>query len=241
MAVNVKIDNFEGPFDLLLHLIRKNKMEIYNIKIYDITKQYLNVINTMKEMDLEITSEFIVIAASLVEIKSKMLLPKIEDEEDDEDPRAELIRKLVEYKKYKKVSEHLRALEENTGERYLKKPEIVEVENEPKIEKVLEGITTIQLFNIYKDLIQRYKSKMNNINPAQREISVDLFKIEDKMEMIKKKIAVNEVFRFSDIISECKYKIEVVVTFIAMLELIKLKEINVVQDKSFSNIIIKRG
>ncbi len=241
MAVNVKTDNFEGPFDLLLHLIRKNKMEIYNIKIYDITKQYLNAINTMKEMDLEITSEFIVIAASLVEIKSKMLLPKIEKEEDEEDPRAELIRKLVEYKKYKKVSEHLALLEESTGERYLKKPEIVEVDNEPKIEKVLEGITTTQLFNIYKELIQRYKSKINNINPAQREISVDLFKIEDKMDEIKKKIAIDEVFRFNDVITKCEFKIEVVVTFIAMLELIKLKEISVVQDKNFSNIIIKRG
>ncbi|EGO86383.1 segregation and condensation protein A, partial [Clostridium botulinum C str. Stockholm] len=94
MSLNIKIENFEGPFDLLLHLIKKNEMDIYNIRIYEITTQYLNYLNNMKELDLEVTSEFIVIAATLLEIKSKMLLPKQEIEEnegDEEDPRKELI------------------------------------------------------------------------------------------------------------------------------------------------------
>src|SRR3712207_4469850 len=110
MSLNIKIENFEGPFDLLLHLIKKNEMDIYDIKIYEITTQYLNYINNMKELDLEVTSEFIVIAATLLEIKSKMLLPKQvveENEEDAEDPRQELINKLLEYKKFKQVADYL--------------------------------------------------------------------------------------------------------------------------------------
>lgn len=115
MSISIKIENFEGPFDLLLYLIKKNKMEIYDIKIHDITTQYLDYINNMKEMDLDITSEFIVIAATLLEIKSKMLLPKenIDNEDTEEDPRKYLMDKLIEYKKFKKVADWLKEKEKD--------------------------------------------------------------------------------------------------------------------------------
>ncbi|GAE02350.1 segregation and condensation protein A [Clostridium botulinum B str. Osaka05] len=107
MPLNIKIHNFDGPFDLLLHLIKKNKMEIYDVSIYEITNQYLQYLNRMEELDLEITSEFIVMAATLIEIKSKYLLPKVEEEKEEEenDPQKELLDKLLEYKKFKAAAE----------------------------------------------------------------------------------------------------------------------------------------
>ncbi|MCD3283552.1 segregation/condensation protein A, partial [Clostridium botulinum C/D] len=152
MSLNIKIENFEGPFDLLLHLIKKNEMDIYNIRIYEITTQYLKYLNSMKELDLEVTSEFIVIAATLLEIKSKMLLPKQETEEnedDDEDPRKELINKLLEYKKFKQIANFLKQREENMGFMYSKKPEIIEDIPKDNNNDILKGLTILKLFNVY--------------------------------------------------------------------------------------------
>lgn len=123
----IKINDFEGPFDLLLHLIKKNQMSIYNVKIFEITNQYLKYLSDMKEMDLEITSEFIVVAATLIEIKSKYLLPKPKkQDEDEEDEEIKLIEKLIVYRKIKGVSSFFKERYLNAGEVYGKKPEIIE-------------------------------------------------------------------------------------------------------------------
>lgn len=146
----IKINDFEGPFDLLLHLIRKNQMDIYNVKIYEITNQYLNYLNEMKEMDLEITSEFIVVAATLIEIKSKYLLPKAKKEdEDEEDDEKKLLEKLIEYKKIKGVSAFFRERYVSAGDVYGKKPEIIE-ERKDNIVRVdlLKDTSLIELYNI---------------------------------------------------------------------------------------------
>ena len=132
MPLSIKVTNFEGPFDLLLHLIKKNEMNIYDINIYEITNQYLEYLKTMKEMDLEVTSEFIVIAATLIEIKSIRLLPKNKEENDkDEESNVEkeLLNKLIEYRKYKVIAEDLRRLEQSAGIMFSKKPEIIEEDN----------------------------------------------------------------------------------------------------------------
>ncbi|EQB86689.1 hypothetical protein M918_13070 [Clostridium sp. BL8] len=132
MSLSIKITNFEGPFDLLLHLIKKNEMDIYNIRILEITNQYLDILKQMKEMDLDITSEFIVIAATLIEIKSKILLPKPKvenEEENEEDAAKELINKIVLYKKFKVAAEFLLERERETGIMFSKKPEIIEEKN----------------------------------------------------------------------------------------------------------------
>src|SRR5665647_804503 len=122
MPLNIKLENFEGPFDLLLHLIKKNKMDIYEVRIHDITAQYLEYIRAMEEMDLEVTSEFIVIAATLIEIKSRLLLPKSSGEENAEDSEAEtaetLLIKLAEYKRFKTASEYLNGRFDGTGAMY---------------------------------------------------------------------------------------------------------------------------
>lgn len=247
MSINIKIQNFEGPFDLLLHLIKKNEMDIYDIQIYEITSQYLQYLNEMKEMDLEITSEFIVIAATLIEIKSKLLLPvsKNEEEENTEekDPRKELIERLVEYKKFKYIAQILRSKEEGTGVMYPKKAEIIEDLN-PKnnvvpLNEILKDITMLDLYNIYNNLLHIYESKMNTANVIQREIPVDSFKIEDKMDHLKEIIHPGKKLYFSSIMKDCGSKIEVVVTFLALLELIKLKSVKVLQEKSFTEIYIE--
>lgn len=242
MSLNIKIENFEGPFDLLLHLVKKNKMDIYDVKIHEITNQYIDYINKMKQMDLEITSEFIVMASTLLEIKSKMLLPKHvqESEDEEEDPRKELVKKLVEYTKFKRAAEFLKQREVNTGMSFGKKPEII-IESESKInsENFLKGVTILKLYNIYTKLMNVYLNKLNTENGLPREIPRDKFKIEDKMEYIEKNIKVGQTIRFSNIMNECKFKVEKVVTFAALLELVKIGFVTIAQENVFDEIYLE--
>ncbi|MFD3157371.1 segregation/condensation protein A [Haloimpatiens sp. FM7330] len=243
MSLKIKIHNFEGPFDLLLHLIKKNKMDIYDIKIHEITNQYLEYINSMKEMDLEITSEFIVIAATLLEIKSRLLLPKRKEENDENDenmdPRKELMDKLIEYNKFKKVAAFLKERENTAGIVFSKKPEIIENKKIDKSLDFLKKVTMLDLFNIYNSVMNRYINKTNHNNSIKKEMIIDNFKVEDKMTYLKNKINEKSKFKFSEVIEECSVKIEVVVTFLALLELIKLKVINVYQDGNFTEIYLE--
>lgn len=240
MPLNIKIENFEGPFDLLLHLIKKNQMDIYDIRIYDITTQYITYLNQMKEMDLEITSEFIVIAATLLEIKSKMLLPRNdkEDEMEEEDPRKELVSKLLEYKKFKLVANFLKEKEDSVGIMFSKKPEIIE---DKRIDNndILKDITILELFNIYNNLINVHRAKMNTDNIIDKEIPLDKFKIEDKMIELSSKLDKGEKIVFSEVIYKCESKMEMVVTFLALLELIKLRVVSAVQEGAFKEIYVE--
>lgn len=243
MALNIKIENFEGPFDLLLHLIKKNEMDIYDIKIYDITTQYLKYLDEMKEIDLEITSEFIVTAATLLEIKSKMLLPKSnenEESQEEEDPRKELVSKLLEYKKFKLVANFLAEREKKFGIVFQKKPEIIE-EKKGNIDNkdILKDITILHLFNIYNKLITNYRNKMNTDNVIEKEIPLDKFKVEDKMLEISNEIISSKKVYFSKLMNKCASKIEKVVTFLALLELMKRRMISVIQEGNFKEIYIE--
>ena len=229
----IKVANFEGPFDLLLHLIKKNKMDIYNVEIYKITNQYLAYLDTMKEMDLEITSEFIVIAATLIEIKSKTLLPKIKnntEEEDEEDIEKKLLEKLILYKKIKASTLFFKDKYLNSGEVYSKKPEIIEeIKKDKNSDDSLKNISLLDLYHIYNDLLEIYLNKQNKT-----------YKIEDKIEYLKDKIPKEKVVDFNDLTSNCECKLEYVVTFLALLELMKLKEVKVYQNEGFGNILVKR-
>jgi segregation and condensation protein A len=246
MQLNIKLENFEGPFDLLLHLIQKNKMDIYNIKIHEITNQYLEYIKFMEEMDLEVTSEFILIAATLIEIKSKLLLPKSKDIESEEDlgkdPAAELISKLAEYKKFKLASDYFKKRIEETGAVYSKKAEIIEIVNKEKNpEDYLEKITMMDLYNLYFSLMENYNGKLNSEDVFKREIPIDKYKIENKMEYILNRLINNKREKFSGFIDECASKIEAIVVFLALLELIKLKSVKVYQESSFKDIYIQEA
>ncbi len=239
----IKVSNFEGPFDLLLHLIKKNKMNIYNIEIYKITNQYLEYLDTMKEMDLEITSEFIVIAATLIEIKSKSLLPKTKVlEESEEDIEKKLVEKLILYKKIKASTEYFKSISLEIGSTYSKKPEIIEEEKESKVnnDDIFKNITLVDLYNIYNKILENYINKQNKGNVIQKNIRVDLYKVEDKYDYLLEKIKDCKIQQFNNIMKECECKLECVVTFLALLELIKQREVKVYQTANFSDIIIKR-
>ena len=238
----IKVADFEGPFDLLLHLIRKNKMDIYNIEIYKITNQYLRYLDEMKEMDLEITSEFIVIAATLIEIKSKSLLPKVKvEDENEEDIENKLKLRLIEYKQIKAVSNFFKERHINSEEIYSKKPEIIEDEKSPKSnDDIFKNLTLIDLYNIYNNILETYHNKQNNINLVQRKIYTDKYKVEDKMKELLDRFNNANVIEFRSIIKESESKLETVVTFLALLELIKLRVIIAYQEGNFKEILMKR-
>ena len=240
----IKVADFEGPFDLLLHLIKKNKMDIYNIEIYKITNQYLRYLDEMKEMDLEITSEFIVIAATLIEIKSKSLLPKVKvEDENEEDIENKLKLRLIEYKQIKAVSSFFKERHINSGEIYSKKPEIIEIEDEKATkynEDIFKNLTLIDLYNIYNNILDTYHNKQNNINVVQRKIYTDKYKVEDKMKELLDRFNNANVIEFRSIIKESESKLETVVTFLALLELIKLRVIIAYQEGNFKEILMKR-
>ena len=246
MSLNIKLENFEGPFDLLLHLIQKNKMDIYNIKIHEITYQYLEYIKLMEEMDLEITSEFILIAATLIEIKSKLLLPKTKNDELaaglEEDPAIELMNKLAEYKKFKLASQFFKKRLEDTGAVYSKKAEIIEIDNKEKNpEDYLDKITLLDLYNLYFRLMENYNGKLDNVQVFKREIPIDKYKIENKMEYIVNRLSHKNTETFASFIEECSSKIEAIVVFLALLELIKIKRVNAYQEASFKDIYLQEA
>lgn len=240
----IKVADFEGPFDLLLHLIKKNKMDIYNIEIYKITNQYLRYLDEMKEMDLEITSEFIVIAATLIEIKSKSLLPKVKvEDENEEDIENKLKLRLIEYKQIKAVSSFFKERHINSGEIYSKKPEIIEIEDEKATksnEDIFKNLTLIDLYNIYNNILDTYHNKQNTVNVVQRKIYTDKYKVEDKMKELLDRFNNANVIEFRSIIKESESKLETVVTFLALLELIKLRVIIAYQEGNFKEILMKR-
>lgn len=196
---DIRVSNFEGPFDVLLHLIKKNKMNIHDIKIFEITTQYLDVIKQMKELDLEITSEFIVMAATLLEIKSKTLLPKPKEEnpEDEQDMTKILMEKLIEYKKFKQAAMFLSEKAIYTGKVFTKKPEIIEdVKNDISNEELLKNFDMLKLYTLYNQLIENYKNKQNNANVIEKKIYVDKYKIEDKIEYIINNIEKGTIMSF---------------------------------------------
>lgn len=241
---NIKVHDFDGPFDLLLHLIRKNKMDIYNVEIYKVTNQYLNYLDSMKQMDLEITSEFIVIAATLIEIKSKKLLPKPkkEEEENEEDIEKRLLEKLIIYKKIKESTSFFKNRYISSGSVYTKKPEIIEEIKSSEIDNddIFKNLTLLDLYHIYNNLLNDYINKQNKNNILQKKIYVDKYKVEDKVLYLGERLEYNKVTEFSEVISECECKIECVVTFLAILEMMKQKMIKVYQNTNFGEILIER-
>ena len=230
------IGDFEGPLDLLLHLIKKSKMEIFDVEISEITNQYLKYIEEMNEMNLDIASEYLVMAAELIEIKSRKLLPsKDEDEEvEEENPEEELKRRLLEYKKYKESTEVFRNLEENRSSYYTKAPELLKNYSDEKIEN--DGSVGIEdLLDAFQKLLERQQfNKPVNTKIARKELSVKerVVKIRN---ILKEKKKVKFIELFDDF-----SKPYVVVTFLSVLEMAKNKEITLKQDNNFSDIYLER-
>lgn len=238
-ACTIKIQNFEGPFDLLFHLIEKSQVNICDIPVNEITNQYMDYLFAMQQLDLEITSEFLVMAATLLHIKSKMLLPeKKEKQEDEVDPREELITKLIEYKKYKEFSRTLREREKEWDKVYYKLPEAIEF----KWDDVILELSPDVLHKMYMRLIERNKKKVNkgaeNITTIIQHEKVSL---RSKMREVIRTLINKAFIRFSDLFNlTIKSRTEVVTGFMAILELAKMKKIDIHQTKQFSEIIIHK-
>lgn len=244
MSLSVKLTAFEGPLDLLLHLIDKNKIDIYDIPILEITDQYLEYIKTMDIEDMDLASEFMVMAATLLDIKCRMLLPKDEEEaEDEEDPRDELVRRLMEYKKYKYMSVVLRDLMDDNGISLTKEAtlpdEVMKYRPPVDVEELLSGVTLDQLMDVYKDIIRRRESVIDPIRSRFSRIEKEVVSVADQMVRLEKKAIRERTVSFKKFLEKQNDKTNVVVTFLAVLELIHYGKIRISQEGLFGEILIE--
>lgn len=243
MSIAVKLEAFEGPLDLLLHLIEKNKVNIYDIPIVEITEQYLAYVNAMDKQDLNVVSEFLVMAATLIDIKSRMLLPKEVNEEGEEiDPRQELVERLLEYKKFKYIAEELKD-KQTDAEKYMFKPEtlppeVAKYEQPVDVEKLLEDVTLRKLNDIFQSVMKRQVDKIDPVRSKFGKIEKDEVSLPDKMTYIEEFSRSCTSFSFRALLNSQSTKMEVIVTFLAVLELIKISKIRIEQDKIFDDIRI---
>ncbi len=238
MPLNIKLQVFEGPLDLLLHLIEKAEVDIYDIPIAEIADQYIEYLHMMQQFDLEVASEFLVMAATLLEIKSRMLLPKPKKEDsnaEELDPREELIQKLIEYKKYKEFSTLLKDKLNIYEKVFYKLPE--PIESYIPDYTSLTGLTLDMLTQSLETILQKNSKRKKS---SVREIYRDAITIEEKMLAISQMLTSRPFFYFDDLFEDDISKYEIIVTFMALLELIKIQSIHIEQENSFERILIKR-
>ncbi len=224
MPYNVRLDIFEGPLDLLLHLIRKNRVDIYDIPIADITEQYLEYLELMKEMNLNVAGEFLVMAATLIHIKSRMLLPVTEEEDDEEegvDPREELTRRLVEYQRYKEAVRDL-DMRLVLGRDVFPRGRHHHLEGLDG-EEVFVDVSIFDLIGALKDVLSRIEE------PHSLDITVDRFRVADKINYIMERLYREETIPFDALFHRSALRGEIIVTFLAVLELAKLLVVGVHQ------------
>ena len=243
MPIPLKLQVFEGPMDLLMHLIEKNKIDIYDIPIVTITDQYLEYVRQMEHSDMNVTSEFLVMAATLLDIKSRMLLPREEDEEgEEEDPRDELVRRLLEYKMYKFMSEELREKSRHAGLSYFREqdlPEEVRSYVPPLNYEELIGDRTAQsLRNVFADVMKRRKSRVDPIRSGFGKIHREVISVADKTLYIRAYLQSHPHADFREMLELEDSKEEIIVTFLVILELMKHQKIRITQEEAFGKILI---
>lgn len=235
----VRLDVFEGPLDLLLYLIKKEEVDIYDVSIERITGEYLEFMGAFQSLNIELAGEFVVMAATLLYIKSRMLLPKdmqmAEDDAEEDDPRWELIRQLIEYKKFKEVADRLRvreAMQEALFPRYAVVPEL-EAEEHLFVEEV--GI--FDLIRAFQKVLKRVEKKPESL----REIYAENFTVGDKIDVIMRLTEAGISLRFDELFGGSATRTEIVVTFLAMLELIRMKQLRVRQEQAMGEIWVERA
>lgn len=233
MALEVKLQVFEGPLDLLLHLIDKNKVDIYDIPIVVITEQYLQYIRAMETQDMNIMSEFLVMAATLIDIKCKMLLPREVNEEGvEEDPRAELVQRLIEYKMYKYMSYELRDRQMDAEKNWYKEPtlpkEVLDYRPPVDYNVLLGGMSLSNLNTMFANMLRRQREKIDPIRSQFGKIEKDEINIEETENFISDYVETHQHFFFTDLLQKGT-KLEMIVTFMAILELMKVGKIIIEQ------------
>ena len=246
MALSVKLENFEGPLDLLLHLIDINKFNIFDIPIVEITDQYMEYIRAMENRDLNIMSEFLVMAATLLEIKARMLLPAEVNEEGEElDPREELVQKLLEYKMYKYMAAELKDRMIVAEKAFYKEPtipdEVLAYEQPVDLEELVGGLTLGRLNRIFQDIIRRQNEKIDPIRSGFGRIEQEEVSLDERIGELRAYAAEHDSFCFSGLLERQKGRIQVIVTFLAVLELMKTGELEAFQEHSFGDIQLRRA
>ena len=243
MALSVKLEAFEGPLDLLLHLIEKNKIDIYDIPIVDITDQYLAYIKQMQAEDMNIMSEFLVMAATLIDIKCKMLLPaEVNEEGEEEDPRAELVQKLLEYKMYKYMSMELRDRQVDAARNLYREqelPEEVAAYRQPiDYEDLVGEMNLNKLHEIFKSIVRKQEDKIDPIRSQYGKIEKDEIDMEVKSLYVEAYAREHQTFSFRKLLEKQSSKMEIIVTFLIILEMMKVGKITISQEDIFDDIWI---
>ncbi len=243
MAINVKLEVFEGPLDLLLHLIDKNKVDIYDIPIVEITEQYLDYIRQMETEDMNVMSEFLVMAATLIDIKCRMLLPKeVNEQGEEEDPRAELVEKLLEYKMCKYMSYELRDRMVDAQRSLYKKstlpPEVEQYRQPVNYEELIGDMTLNKLHEIFKQMIKRQEDKIDPVRSTFGRIEKDEIDLDLKTTYVEAYVRSHKTFSFRKLLEKQSSKMEIIVTFLVILEMMKTGRISIEQEDTFSDIII---
>jgi len=244
MAISVKLEAYEGPLDVLLFLIEKNKVDIYDIPIVTITEQYLEFIRNMETEDMNIMSEFLVMAATLLDIKSRMLLPKEVDEETGEeiDPRAELVQQLLEYKMCKYMAYELKDRQLDAAHTYFKEktlPKELEDYREPiDLDEVLKDASLGRLQELFHMVMRRQEDKIDPVRSGFGNIKKEEVDMDAKAGYIAEYVNSHATFSFLELLEKQKSKVEIIVAFLVILEMIKIGQVTISQDDIFGDIII---
>ena len=243
MSISVKLEAFDGPLDLLLHLIEKNKIDIFDITIVEITNQYMEIIAQMQTKDMDVMSDFLLMAATLLRIKSKMLLPAEKAEEgEEEDPRAELVERLLEYKTYKYASYELKDLQMDASKQLFKKPsipeEIANYKEEIDISELLGDLTLARLQSIFHAVMKKQIDKIDPIRSKFGKIEKEKISLGDRMQYISEYAREHKKFNFRMLLEEQTSKTMVIVSFLGILELMKEGMLKIVQENIFDDIWI---
>lgn len=243
MDLKVKLQVFEGPLDLLLHLLEKNKVNIYDIPIVEITNQYMEYISEMQRHDLNIVSEFLVMAATLLDIKSRMLLPKEEAEEEEEDPRAELVQKLLEYKMYKCMSYELKDRQIEAQRVLFKVPtiprEVRQYEEPVDLQELMADVSIKRLNDIFKSVMRKREDKIDPIRSRFGRIEKEEVSLEERMSYLEQYALTHRRFSFRGLLEAQSSKMEIIVTFLSILELMKVGKIHIFQERIFDDIFVE--
>ena len=232
---NIRLENFEGPLDLLLYFIKRDKIDIYDIPITEITNEYIQVIDEAKKLDVSVAGEFLFMASMLLRIKTQMLLPRQIDEEglDIDDPRIDLVAQLIEYKKYRDLAHKLRNLHENNKDSFFRASAKIVYDQSPEVSDFLKEVSLFDISKIFKDAIDNA--------PTQDSFTIykEIVSLTDQKKFIMESFEGNEVVSLKKIVKKLETKIEIIVTFLALLEMIKQSEILCTQKKIFQDIEIK--
>ena len=243
MGIPVKLPVFEGPLDLLLHLIDKNKIDIYDIPIVEITNQYMEYIKAMEREDLNTMSEFLLMAATLLDIKCRMLLPKeVNEEGEEEDPRQELVEQLLQYKLYKYMALELKDRELLSDRSMFKKPDIPKEVSEytppVDLDELIGDLTLTKLNQIFQEVIRRQTEKIDPVRSKFGKIEKEEVTLPEKMDYISAYTKLHRRFSFRDLLMRQSSKVQVIVTFLAVLEMMKSGRVRAEQEETFGEIMI---